>query len=394
MLKLTRTTGTVCAFALATCMAMPAALAQDEDFEASVKTAKDYIAGKLKLDLPKVTYSGPPIEVKLSSFIGKAAYMWKPWNGAFEQLEKETGGKLKIKAFPGGVLHAARDGFKAVRDGIADVSHCYVGYQPTSFKLYHLTGVAGMFSDSPSATAAMMELYPKYFKKEYEAQGVYLLRSYVTPAYNIVSKNPVTKLEDLKGFKLRTTGGIQADLAKAVGSVPVFVSAAESYTAFQRGTVDGVAGHDGAFIIFRTAEPAKHWVDTRFAAVELGICVNRKFFDGLPKDLKTHFYNWAQRWNQVDSQLWFEEFAYTARKKMTAMGITMHKIDPAERKRIIDGMKSVEDEWVAKLEKEGFKDVKAMLADMRRVVAEKEKKSWNDLFMDAATKPVKGVIDF
>lgn len=394
MLKLIRTSGAIFSFALAAFATTSTGFAQEEDFDAKVKAATDYITGKLKLDLPKIAYSGPPIEVRLSSFISKAAYMWKPWNGAFQQLEKETGGKLKIKAFPGGVLHAARDGFKAVRDGIADVSHCYVGYQPTSFKLYHLTGVAGMFGDSPSGTAAMMELYLKYFKKEYEAQGVYLLRSYVTPAYNIVSKNPILKLEDLKGVKLRTTGGIQADLAKAVGSVAVFVSAADAYTAFQRGTVDAVAGHDGAFIIFRTAEPAKHWVDTRFASVELGMCINRKFFDGLPKDLKTHFYNWAQRWNQVDSQLYYEAFAYTARQKMKAMGIAMHKIDPAERKRIIDAMKPVEDEWVAKLEKDGYKNVRAMLADMRRVVAEKEKKSWNELFMDAATKPVKGIIDF
>ncbi len=375
-------------------LAAPAVAQTTPEFDAKTKAAKDYVSGKLKLDLPKITYSGPPIEVKMSSFISKAAYMWKAWNGAFDQLDKETGGKLKIKAFPGGVLHAARDGFKAVRDGIADVSHCYVGYQPTSFKLYHLTGVAGMFSDLPAGAAAMMELYPKHFKKEYEAQGVYLLRSYVTPAYNIVSKNPITKLEDLKGLKLRTTGGIQTDLAKAVGAVPVFVSAADAYTAFQRGTVDGVAGHDGAFIIFRTAEPAKHWVDTLFGAVELGICMNKDFFDKLPADLKTHFYNWAQRWNQADAQLWFEEFAFQARDKMKGMGITMHKMDPKERKRIIDAMKPVEDDWVAKLEKDGFKDVRAVLADMRRVVAEKEKKSWNELFMDAATKPVKGVIDF
>ena len=103
------------------------------------------------------------------------------------------------------------------------------------------------------------------------------------------------------------------------------------------------------------------------------------------------FYNWLQRWNLVDAQLWFEAYAADARAKMKAQGIEMVNLAPAERKRILDAMGTVDDRWIAKMEAKGL-PAKALMADIHRYVEEDSKKSWNELFMETVNHPVQGLV--
>ncbi|MEK9662017.1 MAG: TRAP transporter substrate-binding protein DctP [Alphaproteobacteria bacterium] len=383
----------VAAFAAAALTATQASAQLSGEFKAKIQTAEDYIAGKMAPNAPPVAYTGDPIELRFSSFISEAAKaIWNPNKAAFDQLERESGGKLKIKLFAGGVLHKANQGITAVRDGISDISHCYVGYQPKSFEVLHMMGLPGIFPDSPTAGIAQNALYPKYFKKEYEAVGVYQVRSNSTPQYNIISKEPVRTIKDLDGLKVRTTGGVQRDLIEAVGGVSVFVPITEAYTAFQRGTVDSVVGHDAAFVTFRTAEVAKYHTNLEFAGVDLNYCINQKVYDNLPADLQKVFYNWTQRWNQVDAQLWYEKAAFGARTKMKEeMGIEFISIDPAERTRIIDAMDKVTDALVAELEGKGF-PAKQILADMKAASQKYGAMTWNEIFMSVYNDPLPGLM--
>ena len=49
------------------------------------------------------------------------------------------------------------------------------------------------------------------------------------------------RLEDLRGMKIRVTGGLTADIYRELGAVPVSIAAAEIYPAFQRGVLDAVS---------------------------------------------------------------------------------------------------------------------------------------------------------
>jgi TRAP-type C4-dicarboxylate transport system substrate-binding protein len=370
-----------------------AAMAQGKSADHKSDLAQAYLAGKLQVPLPKITYTGKPIEVRFSSFIPVSAPIWKVWQPALDRLKAESGGKLYVKLYAGGVLHSMKDGFKAVRDGIADLSHCYPSYEPTSFKLMPAGELSGLFPNAAVGSMVMTELYPKYFKKEYEAMGVYMARITMTPPYNLVSKKPIVTLNDWKGLKVRTTGGMMAKQVAAAGAVPVFVSTSEAYTAFQRGTVDAVAGHDGAFIAFRTAEPAKAWTNPRFAAVETPLCMRKAFFDELPPDLKQLFYGWLQRWNQADAQLWYEGYAATARKKMQGMGIKMVELTQEQRQSVLDAMEEENKTWAAEMNKKGL-PADQLLSDMRALSKKYEAMSWDDLFMMSVKEPVKGIVNF
>src|SRR3546814_4339600 len=113
-----------------------------ESFEERTRAARDYLDGNLDVPLPEITYDGDPIRIRLSSFVPKSTGLWKVWEPAFEQLERESNGKLTVRAYPGGVLHAMADGFTAVRDGISDLSHCYIRSEEHTSELQSLVRIS------------------------------------------------------------------------------------------------------------------------------------------------------------------------------------------------------------------------------------------------------------
>lgn len=379
------------AAAALTAMAFLAPAAKAQDARTASNVAADWLSGKLKVD-HKIAYDGPAITVRFSSFIPAASPIWKVWQPALDRLSDMSNGKLKVQLYAGGVLNSAADGFSAVRDGIADMSHCYPSYQAKNFKRMDLLSLAGLFPDAVVGTAVATALYSKWFKKEYEAQGVYLGRLTMTPPYNIVATKEVVTPEDWQGLKVRAPGGIGTKLIQSMGAVPIFLSTTEAYTAMQRGTVDAVVGHDGSFIAFRSGEVAKTWSNPRFMEIATAYCVNKEFFDKLPVDLKTVFYDWLQLWSQADAQLWFEGYAATARKQLADMGLKMIELTDAQRAALYAKMDVVNKTWVTDMEAQGI-PAGEMLSDAKAAAAKYEKMSWDEIFQDALKNPAPGLVD-
>ena len=209
-------------------------------FEAAVEAsslAEQWLDGKLPN--PKVTYDGPPITYRYASYLPAVAGVEKLNKRALEQLERESNGKIKFKQFHSQALHPQREGFTAARDNVADYTACFMIYEPTSFNLMHGLTLPFVFDDASAATRTTVELYPKYFKKEYENLGVYLGRQMITTPYNVLGNHKYETLADLKGSKIRAGGRMQSATLVALGAVPINVPSSEAYTSLQRGLVDG-----------------------------------------------------------------------------------------------------------------------------------------------------------
>src|SRR5262245_55839864 len=91
-----------------------------------------WLDGEVKANFPKVTYNGPPIELRYSTFIGEFPIDVK----AFKRLEAETNGKLVVKPYWGNTLaNMVRGPFEAVSGGVADFGNCYVSNNPAGITL-------------------------------------------------------------------------------------------------------------------------------------------------------------------------------------------------------------------------------------------------------------------
>ncbi|MQA91470.1 MAG: hypothetical protein GEU90_14805, partial [Gemmatimonas sp.] len=165
------------------------------------------------------TRSGDTFVLRYTAHIpnshGLYTRVFLPWE---EILTERTGGRIRWEHYVDRLLHGALDGFKAIESGITDYTHGYATYQPGSFHLTHGLQLPFLFSNPAVASLVSEELYPEYWKAEYERMGVYLAHCDTTTAYDIIARTPIRVPADIRGLKVRSTGGLMADIVRQVGA--------------------------------------------------------------------------------------------------------------------------------------------------------------------------------
>lgn len=374
--------------AVALCMGATMASAQDKPL------IEKWLNGEVKANFPKVTYSGPPITLKFSSFLPPNSSLAKLHEHAFQRLSDATGGKLKAKAFWGNTLaNAQRGAFEAIAGGLADFGQAYVGFNPGGFTTHLALAVPYIFAGSSDASWAAMELYPKYLKKEYEAKGVYLIRLDTTPPNEILTiREPVEKLEDMKGKKVWTPAGFPADLMKAFGATSAPLQVSEVYLAFQSGVIDAASTHDAGAKLFRLGELAKYRTETNLSVSNTENAINKAVFDGLPSDLKAIFYHWAQLWNEAEIELYYEREAADGRALMKKHNVKFISLSDAEMARWKAAARPAIDKFLTDLEAKGS-PAREFVADLEKAAAKYRKMSGDEITKALLDKPIPGIID-
>ncbi|MEO2199062.1 MAG: TRAP transporter substrate-binding protein DctP [bacterium] len=275
---------------------------------------------------------------------GLYAKCFIPWR---DIVTRETGGRIRWEHYVDGLLHGALDGFKAVATGVTDYTHAYATYQPGSFHLTHGLQLPFLFQNSGVAALVSEELYPEYLKGEYERMGVYLAHCDSTTAYDIMSKTPIRIPEQMRGLKVRSTGGLMADILRQVGAIPVVLAAAETYTAFQRGILDAVAVSAPDMAAYRLYETGKFYLRIRLTHTVIQYCLNPRTFDGLPQDLREQLYNLYRVRGQVANRNFYGgEALEEAIDTLVAGGVEVIDPTPDERQQWVAAVQPLEQRFI------------------------------------------------
>jgi TRAP-type C4-dicarboxylate transport system substrate-binding protein len=335
-----------------------------------------------------------PIVLRYTSHVPRSHGLYAQAFVPFAALvEQETQGRIRLEAFTDQLLHDPVDGFKAAVTGITDYTHGYVTYQPGSFKLLHATQLPFLFPSPQVACLVVEELHPKYFKQEYERMGVYLAHADCTSPYNIISKTPIRRLEDLRGIKMRVTGGLVAEIFRELGAVPVAIAAAEVYTALQRGIVDAIALSISDMASYRLQEIGPYYTRIDLNILALHYCLNRRAFDTLPVDLKDQFYRLLRIRSQMAAQNYYSG-AGDARALATLRdgGVEIIELDDEELTRFRTAVAPLKERYIRQYEAQNL-PARALIAEMEALSVQSAPLTNAELNARVAPRPVMGIID-
>ncbi len=121
-------------------------------------------------------------------------------------------------------------------------------------------------------------------------KGVKLFGLTAWPAAAIQTKSAkITKLETLKGLKLRVSGKLQADTVLALGATPVQVPVDQIYQAIDKGVIAGAWASLTATRAFRLTEVAKYYLDVPLNGAGGMLVMSQATFDKLPDKAKAAF---------------------------------------------------------------------------------------------------------
>jgi TRAP-type transport system periplasmic protein len=176
----------------------------------------------------KLTYSNffPPTHIQ--------SILAEEW---CKEVEKVTGGEVVVQYYPAGTLTKAPQVYDGVVQGLSDVGLSVLAYSRGRFPVLGTIDLPLGYPSGMVATKVANAVYQKFQPKEFDDVKVMYFHAH-GPGLFFTAKNPVRKLEDLKGLKLRATGNA-AKIVKAAGGTPVAMSMPDSYQSIQKGVVDG-----------------------------------------------------------------------------------------------------------------------------------------------------------
>lgn len=295
-----------------------------------------------------------------------------------EEVEKRSKGDIKIKFFWSQSLVKSKATLKAVGSGLAEMGTINGVYTPASLPLWNLANAPFTIRDPWVGMRVWHEMRERVPELVAEAakNNVKILFNYATGPMHLLSvKKPIKTLEDLKGMKLRATGGA-VQLLSSLGAVPVKMGFGEIYAALDRGTIDGSINYTPFIKSYKHFEVADHATEVYLGQVlGYGGGINLKLFNKMSKDHQALLLETGKEFMDVYGRLSVDG-AESAKKELMA-GIDGHKVSfytlpDEERNRWIKQVGSgFVDTWVLETEKRGI-DAKKILATFEEVLGKYE----------------------
>lgn len=258
-----------------------------------------------------------------------------------KHLEEQSGGALTARIFPGGALLNARQDWDGLKSGLADVvmgMRLSPAGRPIGSALTGLSSGIRTAKAGQEAAYAVLEAFPQ-FAQEWEANELLWLAAH-GPA-QIHTNKEIRSLEDLSGLQLRTAPSKSVvGMVEALGAVPVSMPMPSSFTALQKGTVDGIIAPWETLDTFKLGDVTTNTtIADLYASPSFYVAMNKQAYGNLPAELK-QVIDQSKAWGRAQSaQMWsgVDEMAMT-------------KVDPARAAASYQLSKEERDRWTALME--------------------------------------------
>lgn len=228
------------------------------------------------------------IELKFASSFGPDHTFSKIDKLWFEKIEKETKGRVKFRPYWGGTLISVANAVDEVSKGSADVAHAAVHMEKAGFDFAKASILFFYDAEPEVAYRAFKEILKKYpqIEKEYTDRGVKVVAWTSTLQYQLITKKPVRKLEDLKGMRIRALGDMMHVL-NSFGAEGVTLPAPEIYPSLEKGILHGIYLPAESLKTMRVAEAAKYCTMINIGQGPNSARIfNLKKFNSLPPDIR------------------------------------------------------------------------------------------------------------
>ncbi len=195
-------------------------------------------------------------------------------------VEKATGGKLKITVHANASLFKAPEIKRAVQGGQAQIGEILLVNFENENPVYGADGIpflASSFADSMKLYKAQKPVLDKVLG----AQGMKLLYAVAWPPQGLYVKKEIASVADMRGVKWRAYSPATAKMAELIGAQPVTIQAAEVSQAFATGVVDSMMSSGSTGYDSKIYESVKYWYDTQAWLPKNAIIVNLKAFNAL-----------------------------------------------------------------------------------------------------------------
>ncbi len=287
----------------------------------------------------------------------------------FEQMEKDTNGRLQIKPYFGGTLMGPRESYDELQKGVADIATLTAAYSKSGFDIHKGTfpfmyGVA----DLEMRLKIFRQIADKFPEIYDEFKAIKILRLSSGSAYQLLSRKPIRTIEDMKGLSIKATG-LYVHFVTAAGAEGVPLPMSETFIALQKGTIDALLAPIETLKTFRFAEVAPFVTIMNISSTPYpGLGMNMDSWNNLPTDIQKIISDSREKW-EMDYGLFQIEKDQEGIEFANTKGVQFIEPSPEAINGFYEILKTVCLDSGKKLDSNGFHGT-AIFNEMRRLIKE------------------------
>lgn len=321
-------------------------------------SSKEAAADGKKVTRLKFTHHNPP-----NAFVCTDGF--EPWA---KEIEKKTGGQVKIDIYPSSTLAKPQDAYDAVVKGTADIAWSYIAYYPGRFPMTEVLNLPMLGVDKATmGSKVVWDLYQNspYLKNEFKDVKVLTLHTH--DGAPVTSRKPINNIDDMQGKKLRTAGGPLVPYIQSLGAAAMAMPAPDTYQATEKGVIDGCVMAWEAVEMLNLQEVAKYSLDANVTSGTFFLIMNKKAWDSLtPEQQKIFDAESGEKASQLFARAW-DETKKKSTDKFTKAGGKILTPDVAEQARWREKALPIWEKWALDLEAKSL-PAKAVLAETQKLV--------------------------
>ena len=256
----------------------------------------------------------------------------------------------------GGSLAKVGDELEAVEEGLAEIGLVSSLFDPAKLSVQNVTYFTPFVSSDSTAVSELLDGLHKTnpdLRKSWEANGLeYLGGAIGIDDYLLMTKFPITSIDDLKGKKIGAPGPA-VNWLKGTGAVGVSGNLTTYYNEMKTGVYDGVIVFASAALPGKLYEVAPYITKVGFGAQYAGgFAANKDWYDSQPEAVQNALKSAAEA-DRIAYHKDLDESVTKFLGIMTSKGATVTEVDEDFRKQWAAGMDNVAKVWADKLDGEG-----------------------------------------
>ncbi len=246
------------------------------------------LAGLLFGALSLTAFAQQPIVIKFSHVVaadtpkGKAAEMFA------KKAAELTKGKVKVEVYANSTLYKDKEEMEALQLGAVQMlAPSLAKFGPLGVKEFEVFDLPFIFNGYDDLHKVTTGDAGKALLAKLEPKGIRGLAYWDNGFKSFSANSPIKTPADLKGKKMRIQSSkVLEEQMRALGALPQVMAFSEVYQALQTGVVDGTENPISNLYTQKMHEVQKYLTLTDHGYLGYAVIVNKKFWDGLPADIR------------------------------------------------------------------------------------------------------------
>ena len=284
-----------------------------------------------------------------------------------QEVEKASGGKMKVRAIGAAALGSDVQMQQALIGGAQEMM---VGSTATLVgitKEMAIWDTPFLFNNAKEADTVLDGLAGQKVMDKLQEKGLVGLAYWENGFRNLTNnKQPVAKLENLSGIKLRVMqNDVFLNSFKTLGANAIPLPFSELFTALETKTVDGQENPYNTILSSKFYEVQKYLTVTNHVYSPWIITVSKKWWDGLSKDEQKVLADAAKKSRDFERQDTRAEAA-KALGDLKAKGMMVNELPAAEAGRMREKLGAINASIAANVGEALWKETQAAVAAARK----------------------------